>query len=125
MYGAVLAGIDPRPQVWALQAGTTRFSDWFLYATPKTGRLEGDEKQKFIDELAPLDPVKYIGRIAGKPLFLQFARKDVHVPKAKAEEFFAAAGEPKKIEWYEGGHGLEPKATEDRKAWLTEQLKLQ
>ncbi|HBY63947.1 MAG TPA: hypothetical protein DEH78_29330, partial [Solibacterales bacterium] len=58
MYGAVLASLEgKRIHAWALQAGTTRFSDWFLYGQP---RLEGEARRKFIDELAPLDPIHHI-----------------------------------------------------------------
>ena len=119
MYGAVLAGIDHRPRVWALQAGTTSFSDWFLLGS----KAQGDDRQKIIDKLAPLDPVKYIGS-AGGPVLMQFANTDRFVPEAKANEFFAAAKEPKKILWYGAGHGLNEEAIKNRQAWLKEQLKL-
>ena len=119
MYGAVLAGIDHRPQVWALQAGTTSFSDWFLLGS----KLQGEERQKFIEQLAPLDPVKYIGK-AGGPVLMQFAKSDRFVPEQKARDFFAAAKEPKKILLYDAHHGLNNEAINDRQAWLKEQLKL-
>ena len=45
-------------------------------------------------------------------------------PKERAEEFFAAATEPKEMKWYEAGHGLNTDATLDRKAWLKENLGL-
>jgi dienelactone hydrolase len=119
MYGAVLSGIDHRPQVWALQAGTTSFSDWFLLGS----KLQGEERQKFIEQLAPLDPVKYIGK-AGGPVLMQFAKSDRFVPEQKAKDFFAAAKEPKKILWYDAQHGLNAEAIKERQAWLKEQLKL-
>jgi hypothetical protein len=119
MYGAVLAGVDHRPKVWALQAGTTSFSDWFLLGS----KLQGDARTKFIDLMAPLDPVKYIGSAAG-PILMQFGKSDHFVPEAKANEFFAAAPEPKKILWYESGHSLIEEAVRDRHAWLKRQLKL-
>jgi len=104
----------------ALQAGTTSFSDWFLFL-PKR---EGDDRRKFIEELAPLDPVKYIGRAAGSPVLLQFGKSDPYVPRQKAQEFFDAAKEPKKILWYEAGHALNGEAIHDRQEWLKEQLHL-
>jgi dienelactone hydrolase len=119
MYGAVLAGVDDRPKVWALQAGTTSFSDWFLLGS----KLQGDARTKFIDLMAPLDPVKYIGSAAG-PILMQFGKSDHFVPEPKAKEFFAAAPEPKKILWYQAGHGLNEEAVRDRQAWLKQQLKL-
>ncbi|MDX2150231.1 MAG: alpha/beta hydrolase [Bryobacteraceae bacterium] len=122
MYGAVLAGLDgKRVRAWALQAGTTRFSDWFLYGQP---RLEGDARQKFIDWLAPLDPIHHISAAAPSPVLFQFAHEDFHVPVERAKLFYEKAAEPKEIRWYGGGHGLDEKAVEDRKAWLTEKLRL-
>jgi hypothetical protein len=46
------------------------------------------------------------------------------VPKERAEEFFAAAREPRAMKWYEAGHGLNEEATNDRKAWLKQKLGL-
>ncbi len=119
MYGAVLAGVDHRPSVWAFQAGATSFSDWFLLGS----KTQGEERKKIVDRLAPLDPVKFIGE-AGGPVLMQFGKSDRFVTEAKANEFFAAAHEPKKILWYDAGHGLNPAAIADRQTWLKEQLKL-
>ena len=120
MYGAVLAGVDQRPRVWALQAGTTSFSDWFLLGS----KLQGDDRKKVIERLAPLDPVKFIASTGGGPVLMQFGKADRFVPEAKANQFFGAAAEPKKILWYDSGHGLNAEAIADRQAWLKEQLKL-
>lgn len=120
MYGAVMAGVDKRPKAWALQAGTASFSDWFLLY-PK---VDGESKQKVIDRLAPLDPVKHIAAAAPAPVLFQFATEDRFVPEAKAKQFFDAALEPKQILWYKCGHEMNEKARNDRVAWLTEKLAL-
>ncbi len=117
---AVLAGTERRVHVWALQAGTTSFSDWFLLL-PKR---EGEDRRKFIEELAPLDPVKHIAQAAGSPVLLQFGKTDPYVPVKKAQEFYDATKEPKKILWYEAGHALNEEAVRDRQEWLKEQLHL-
>jgi len=46
------------------------------------------------------------------------------VPHERAEEFFAAANEPKELRWYEAGHGLNEEATQERIAWLAKVLSL-
>ncbi len=119
MYGAVMAGVDPRVKVLALQAGTTSFSDWFLLGRKVSG-LKGIA---VIQSLSGLDPVGFIGDFSG-PVLFQFAENDRYVPREKAEEFFRAAKEPKKILWYEAGHGLNDQASKDRMEWLRDQLKL-
>jgi dienelactone hydrolase len=119
MYGALLAGVDKRPRFYALQAGTSEFSHWFLLF-PK---LEGEARQAFIERLAPLDPTRYIGE-AGVPVLLQFGKKDPFVPEAKANAFITAAKEPKTVLWYDAGHPLNEQAVKDRQSWLKAQLGL-
>ncbi len=120
MYGAVVAGLETRIKAYALLAGTSAFSDWFLLS-PK---LEGATRQAFIDRLSPLDPVRYVGRAAPSTLLFQFGTSDRFVPKEKAEEFFRAASEPKALRWYEAGHGLNHEAVRDRQQWLKGELGL-
>lgn len=120
MYGAVLAGIDDRVRAWALQAGTTSFSHWYLLGE----KLDAAARQRVIDTLAPLDPVAYIGKAAPSPVLFQFARNDRYVPEARARQFFEAAGEPKTILWYDAGHGLNEQAVKDRQAWLRKTLRI-
>lgn len=119
MYGAVLAGVDHRPKAWALQAGTVSFSDWFLLGE----KLDPAGRRKVVDQLAPLDPVRYIGD-AKAPVLLQFGRQDKYVPAAKAQAFFDAAKEPKEVKYYDAGHALDAEAIRDRQNWLREKLGL-
>jgi outer membrane protein assembly factor BamB/dienelactone hydrolase len=120
MYGAVLAGVDPRVTAGvALQAGTTSFADWFLISA----KLQGEAREKFVERLSPLDPVHFVGQ-AKAPVYFQFATSDPYVSKANADAFYAAAREPKEIRWYEGGHGLSPQAVADRQEWLIARLGL-
>lgn len=121
MYGAVLAGIDRRVHAWALQAGTTSFSDWFLLGT----KLQGDARQAVIDKLAPLDPVLYIGKASPSPVLFQFGHSDRFVPDTRAQAFFDSTREPKKILWYDAEHGLNEQAVRDRQQWLKQALRMQ
>lgn len=118
MYGVLTGAIDPRPSYYILMACTPRFPEWYLYAP----RLEGDARQKFIEAMLPLDPIKNIAKLSPAPVLFQFADNDPHVPPERAREFFDAAREPKEMRWYAAGHGLNEQAEHDRIAWLTEQL---
>ena len=120
MYGAVLAGVDRRVKVWALEAGTTSFSDWFLLGE----KLDPAARAKVVEDLAPLDPVRFVGMSSPAPVLFQFGRSDPYVPENKARAFFAAAGEPREIRFYDAGHGLNAAAVQDRQAWLKVKLKL-
>jgi dienelactone hydrolase len=120
MYGTLAGSVEKRYGAWVLMAMTTSFSDWFLYH-PK---LEGQARQRFVDDMAPLDPVRFVETLAPAPVLMQFATNDPHVPRVRAEAYFAAAREPKEVRWYDAGHGLNEQATRERIAWLVATLGL-
>jgi dienelactone hydrolase len=51
-----------------------------------------------------LDPARHIAGFAGRPLLLLNATRDERIPRAAAEALHAAAGEPKRLLWFESGH---------------------
>lgn len=120
MYGVLAGSLDRRPTHYVIMAATPRFPDWYLYA-PK---LEGDARESFIRDFAPLDPILHVPRLAPASLLFQFGTDDPHVPRERAEEFFSAAREPKEVKFYDSGHGLNEAATRDRREWLIKQLRL-
>lgn len=120
MYGVLAGSLDKRPRHYVIMAATPRFPDWYLYA-PK---LEDQAREAFIRQMAEIDPIAHVGNLSPAPVLFQFADDDIHVPRERAEEFFAAAGEPKEIRWYQAGHGLNEEATRERIAWLSKSLSL-
>ena len=120
MYGTLAAVVDPRVTHFVFMAGTASFSDWFLYG-PK---LEGKEREQFIAELAPLDPVVWVPRLRG-PLLMQFADNDEHVSTARREQLAAAAPKGADVRVYKAGHELSEEATRERLAWLRRALKIE
>jgi predicted esterase len=120
MYGVLAGSLDQRPTHYVVMAATPRFHDWYLYS-PK---LEGDARDAFIRQMSEIDPITHIPSLSPAEVFFQFGTDDPHVPKERAQEFFAAAQNPKELKWYESGHGLTQEAMADRKTWLKEKLKL-
>jgi len=120
MYGVLAGSLDQRPTHYVIMASTPRFPDWYLYL-PK---LEGEAREAFIKGMSAIDPITHVSKLTPASVFFQFGTDDPHVPKERAEEFFAATGEPKEMRWYNAGHGLNEFATADRKEWLREALKL-
>jgi dienelactone hydrolase len=120
MYGVLAGSLDQRPTHYVVMASTPRFPDWYLYL-PK---LEGEARETFIHQMTAIDPITHVPSISPASVLFQFATDDFHVPTDRAEEFFAAAKEPKEMKWYEAQHGLNETATEDRKAWLKQSLGL-
>jgi dienelactone hydrolase len=120
MYGVLAGSIDSRPSCYVIMSATPRFSDWFLYYPP----LEEPDRSKFITEMTPFDPISRVAELAPAPILFQFADDDFHVPQPRAEEFYAAAQQPKELRWYQAKHGLNQTASEERVLWLTEKLRL-
>src|SRR5262249_5871313 len=100
MYGALLAAADPRPKALVFIAGTTTFSNWFLLGR----KLDVAARRQVEEELAPLDPVRHIGKVGAASVLFQFARKDEYVTKEEAEDLVTAAREPKTAQFYDCGH---------------------
>lgn len=120
MFGAVMAGVDRRAKAYALQAGTPQFANWYLFGPP----MREPNRSEFIRALTVIDPVRHIGKAPPAPVFLQFAARDFFVPHEKAEEFWEAAREPKKIVFYDAEHRMNDTARQDRILWLKDVLRL-
>ena len=86
IIGATFCGVDPRPRAAALALGGAGL------APPE------------------LDPARYVGRIAPRPLLLVGATRDQRIPRAATEALFAAAGEPRELLWFDAGHDALPGA---------------
>ncbi|MCI0551631.1 MAG: dienelactone hydrolase family protein [Anaerolineae bacterium] len=120
MYGVLAGSLDQRPTHYVVLAATPRFPDWYLYS-PK---LEGEAREAFIRQMSEIDPIAHAPNLSPAEIFFQFGTNDPHVPKERAEEFFASAKFPKEMKWYESGHGLNEAAANDRKIWLKQKLNL-
>jgi fermentation-respiration switch protein FrsA (DUF1100 family) len=121
MWGALAVAADPRVTHFVYAAGTSSFTDWYLY-TPKR---EGVERDAFVAKLTPLDPIAHLPKIAPRPMLLQFGTKDEHVKNEAAKAQADAAKDPKTVKTYENaGHELTHQARLDRLAWIRQQFKL-
>lgn len=120
MYGVLAGSLDQRPTHYVVMAATPRFPDWYLYS-PK---LEGEAREAFIRQMSEIDPITHVPNLSPAEILFQFGTDDPHVPKERADEFFASAKSPKEVKWYESGHGLSVEATNDRKEWLKQKLSL-
>ena len=120
MYGAMAGAADHRPKTYVLIAGTPRFSDWVAFG-PKPKDLEAYRRQ-----MAAIDPVTLLPRLAPASVFLQFGSKDSYIPPERALEFYAVAAPRKQSATYEAPHEMSvPAATADRRVWLERELGLQ
>jgi dienelactone hydrolase len=117
-YGGILAGVDHRVKAYVFVAGASRFGYWLTYF--------GYQIDFYGSAMEDLDPIQYLPNAAPANLFFQFPENDAFVPKEAADEFFNAASEPKKIEWYTDIQEMgSPAVRQAREEWLIEQLGLQ
>lgn len=120
MYGMIASAQDRRAKTYVFMAPTPHFIDWFLF------RQQPKDLEAYKAQLAPLNPVNFVGRLAPAPVFFQFASKDFYVTAEEAAEFYAAANPRKHLATYDADHGLHPPAVAaDRVAWLERELGLE
>ena len=81
MVGTLFCALDPRPRAAALALAGGGHEPGFL------------------------DPARYVGAIADRPVLLLGARHDERIAPAATERLYAAAGEPKELLWFDSGHG--------------------
>jgi len=64
------------------------------------------------------DPRRAVRALAGRPLLMVNGRTDRTIRAEQARALFEAAGEPKELRWYDGGHWPPPAAIEWVAEWL-------
>lgn len=117
MYGMIAASQDRKAHTYVFMAAVPHLIDWMLFARQPL------DLPAYRRQLAPLDPVNFIGQLAPASVFFQFANKDKFVSAAQAAEFYAAAQPRKQMTTYDGGHELHTDSdTADRIAWLEREL---
>ena len=122
MYGSILAGLDHRVKTYVLIAGMGNFGDWSLKYWPATGAQGAAPYRQAMKEV---DPIEYISRAKPARLLFQFASRDIFISKSVADEFYAAASDPKQVMWYDSEHDLDMESVRnDRREWLTKHLGL-
>jgi len=68
------------------------------------------------------DPIRAVRAFNGRPLLMLNGRFDQTVRPEQAKALFAAAGEPKELRWYDGGHWPPQSAIDSVATWLAERL---
>ncbi len=127
--GSMLIGADTRIKAAVFLVSG---ADWRLWLSksyvPLGGNLSGARLKAAVRRLDPIDPKHWIGRAAGRPVFMAAGRLDDATPIASARALHRAARQPKQVLIYNGGHDMEePFGTRIRRAsaaFLTRHLKL-
>jgi uncharacterized protein len=65
-----------------------------------------------------VDPLRAARRLEGRPLLLVNGKRDTTTRPEQARRLHAAAGEPKTMLWYEGGHWPSASAIDETAEWV-------
>jgi predicted esterase len=69
-----------------------------------------------------VDPIRAVRQYAGRPLLMVHGRHDRTILPDQAERLYDAAGQPKSIQWYDGGHWLPDGAVRRAVEWVAENV---
>src|SRR5215207_690740 len=123
--GGLLAGIEPRIKAYGLMVGDGGLVTHFMENGKPVGgfeTIEASARQHWLKAMEPIEPIYFVGHASPSALFFQSARYDLLVTEADALAYQAAGSEPKRVEWYDSGHGLPSQAYLDMVNWLAEQI---
>lgn len=70
-----------------------------------------------------VDPIRSVRQFAGRPLLVVHGRHDRTIRPDQAERLFAAAGEPREMLWYDGGHWLPDAVVRRAAKWVAGELR--
>jgi uncharacterized protein len=121
--GGVLSGVEKRIRAFALASAPASINDATVDTVVKARQaLPREELERSFAIVDTVAAIHYAAHAAPSALLFQGGYKDAGVPRASAERLQKAASEPKTIQWYDAGHGLNSQAVGDRTAWLREQI---
>ena len=126
--GGLLAGIEPRIKAYGLMVGDGGLVNHFTDDGEPVGGFEQFDparREQWLEAMEPIEPIHYVGHASPSALFFQNARADQLVSEEDALAYQAAGSEPKKVQWYESGHGLPEQAYVDMIDWLAEQIAIE
>jgi dienelactone hydrolase len=116
--GALLAGVEHRLKAIVLMSGGETTVDQVMEA------IDERDRSKVRPLFEDTDGLAYIARSSPTKLYFQAGRQDELVPQDALQRLYDAAGKPKEIHWYQGGHDLPFQAYRDHLAWLAKVLQI-
>lgn len=123
--GGLLAGVEPRIKAYGLMVGDGGLVNHFTDGDRPVGGFESVSsaaREAWLKAMRPIEPIRFVSHASPSALFFQNARRDTLVSEADALAYQAAGSEPKRVEWYDSGHGLPTQAYFDMVNWLEEQI---
>jgi len=121
VYGGILAGVDKRAKAYVLVAGYPSIGEFLISIA-----VDPSDPNQYMGFFQDIDPINFVPHAAPASLFFQFAKNDNKgLTENLANQYYAAASQPKQIKWYDDNHYMKSDPVlKDRQAWLIDQLAL-
>lgn len=121
--GGALAGVEKRPVAFVLMAGYPSLTHAVTHNDDQGSLafrelLTSEQQKAYVDALAPVDSVHFVGQAAPARLLFQFAKRDEFITRWDAEAYLLAAGDAREVKWYDTDHYFNDEARRDRGEWL-------
>ncbi|MGH9389892.1 MAG: dienelactone hydrolase family protein [Vicinamibacteria bacterium] len=127
-WGGALAGIEPRFAGYVLMGGLPRLTDVLgddSYAKLMQQAFTGQQLERYVEVLSPINPELLVGRAAPGSILFQFARHDRFISDASARDYVKAAGDSHDVRWYFTSHEFNDlESPRDRMEFLKKKLGL-
>jgi dienelactone hydrolase len=106
VQGAILAAADDRVAAALLVSGGGDLETYMAHSSRPGSReaLEALAAPGMKAEAAKMDPVNYVAYIRPRVVWFLNGRRDTVCPPEAAQALHAAARDPKRVIWYDGGH---------------------
>jgi len=123
--GGLLAGVEPRVKAYGLMVGDGGLVNHFTDDGKPVGGFEtvpAVMREEWLNAMEPIEPIHFIGHASASWLYFQNAHYDSSVSEADALAYQDAGSLPKRVQWYDSGHGLPAVAYVDMVNWLAERI---
>jgi len=118
---AMLSGAEKRIKACILWAASSNLTD---FLKRQTKSLPKDKLDAYLEAMTIIDPIHHVGHAAPSALLFQNGRLDKNALEKDVMTLYENATEPKQMAWYNTGHHLDGKASQDRYEWMRRQLNL-
>jgi dienelactone hydrolase len=120
--GVLFAGVERRIATYVLAVAdggiVTHFTNRDGSRVAPLAEMPAEQWDRWRAAMDPIEPARFVGRIAPASVLFQSARRDQMVAADDSEALHAAFTGTKEVKWYDSAHALPAAASVDQLHWL-------